>query len=125
MSLTGSNADKRIQIKPSQEAAVLLNLYNEIGNKTKWNNNHVEHGHLTIDKSSSSTNISSSGALELLDRYSPLVHFTFEGVVPLEERQVLGMIHDDFDDKLVGTSITIRGATCTESMPNEGSFGRK
>jgi Fe-S-cluster-containing dehydrogenase component len=30
LSLTGSNADTRIQIKPSQEAAILLNLYKEI-----------------------------------------------------------------------------------------------
>jgi Fe-S-cluster-containing dehydrogenase component/anaerobic selenocysteine-containing dehydrogenase len=30
LSLTGSNADRRIQIKPSQEAAILLNIYKEI-----------------------------------------------------------------------------------------------
>ena len=30
LSLTGSNADNRIQIKPSQEPAILLNIYNEI-----------------------------------------------------------------------------------------------
>jgi Fe-S-cluster-containing dehydrogenase component/anaerobic selenocysteine-containing dehydrogenase len=30
LSLTGSNADKRIQIKPSQESAILLNIYKEI-----------------------------------------------------------------------------------------------
>ena len=30
LSLTGSNADRRIQIKPSQEAAVLLNIHKEI-----------------------------------------------------------------------------------------------
>jgi Fe-S-cluster-containing dehydrogenase component len=30
LSLTGSNADKRLQIKPSQEGAVLLNIYKEI-----------------------------------------------------------------------------------------------
>lgn len=30
MSLTGSNADERISIKPSDEAVILLNLYNEI-----------------------------------------------------------------------------------------------
>lgn len=30
LSLTGSNADKRIQIKPSQEYLILLNLYKEI-----------------------------------------------------------------------------------------------
>jgi len=32
MSLTGSNADVRIPMKPSEEATVLLNLYNEIAN---------------------------------------------------------------------------------------------
>ncbi|HEC45028.1 MAG TPA: molybdopterin oxidoreductase, partial [Bacteroides sp.] len=30
LSLTGSNADRRIQIRPSDEAAILLNLYKEI-----------------------------------------------------------------------------------------------
>lgn len=30
MSITGSNADERIQIKPTQEAAILLNIYNNI-----------------------------------------------------------------------------------------------
>jgi Fe-S-cluster-containing dehydrogenase component len=30
LSLTGCNADSRIQIKPSQEAAILLNIYNDI-----------------------------------------------------------------------------------------------
>jgi Fe-S-cluster-containing dehydrogenase component/anaerobic selenocysteine-containing dehydrogenase len=30
LSLTGSNADKRIQIKPSQEAAVLMNIYKKV-----------------------------------------------------------------------------------------------
>ena len=30
LSLTGSNADKRIQIKPSQEPVILLNIYKEI-----------------------------------------------------------------------------------------------
>ncbi len=30
LSLTGSNADKRIQIKPSQEASILVNIYKEV-----------------------------------------------------------------------------------------------
>jgi Fe-S-cluster-containing dehydrogenase component/anaerobic selenocysteine-containing dehydrogenase len=34
LSLTGSNADQRIQIKPSQEAAVLLNIYKGITKET-------------------------------------------------------------------------------------------
>ncbi len=37
MSLTGSNADYRYQIKPSEEAAVLLNLYNALSGKTVYN----------------------------------------------------------------------------------------
>ncbi|MCK5067645.1 MAG: hypothetical protein KAR16_09405, partial [Bacteroidales bacterium] len=35
LSLTGSNADRRIQIKPSQEGAVLLNIYKEIVGATE------------------------------------------------------------------------------------------
>jgi len=34
MSLTGSNADYRYQIKPSEEAAILLKLYNTLAKKT-------------------------------------------------------------------------------------------
>lgn len=34
MSLTGSNADKRILMKPSQEGVILANLYNEIAKAT-------------------------------------------------------------------------------------------
>jgi molybdopterin-containing oxidoreductase family iron-sulfur binding subunit len=37
MSLTGSNADYRYQIKPSEETAVLLNLYNALSGKTVYN----------------------------------------------------------------------------------------
>ncbi len=38
LSLTGSNADKRIQIKPSQEPAILLNIYKEILKSVKKRN---------------------------------------------------------------------------------------
>lgn len=34
LSLTGSNADERIQMKPSQEAAIVANLYNLIASKS-------------------------------------------------------------------------------------------
>ena len=36
MSLTGSNADKRITIKPSQEKSIIANLYNAIASKTGY-----------------------------------------------------------------------------------------
>ncbi len=38
LSLTGSNADRRIQIKPSQEGAVLLNIYKEVVGATEKRN---------------------------------------------------------------------------------------
>ena len=37
LSLTGSNADYRYGIRPSEEAAVLMNLYNEIAKATGGN----------------------------------------------------------------------------------------
>ena len=30
LSLTGSNADRRIQMKPSEEGAILLNIYKDV-----------------------------------------------------------------------------------------------
>jgi molybdopterin-containing oxidoreductase family iron-sulfur binding subunit len=38
MSLTGSNADERIQIKPSQELAILMNIYKEVVNNVENRN---------------------------------------------------------------------------------------
>ena len=67
--------------------------------------------------------VDSSGALEILDTVSPLIKLTFENTVPLKSRQIIGM---DIDNtKLVASKVTIGGITCTESLPNEGSFGRK
>ena len=43
LSLTGSNADRRIQIKPSQEAAILLNIYNELLRESGSDGIHVPH----------------------------------------------------------------------------------
>ncbi|HEY4789313.1 MAG TPA: TAT-variant-translocated molybdopterin oxidoreductase, partial [Bacteroidales bacterium] len=36
LSLTGSNADERIQIRPSEESVILANLYNLIASKIGW-----------------------------------------------------------------------------------------
>jgi len=43
----------------------------------------------------------------------------------LQKRQVVGMHHDDQDETLLGKRITIRGKISTESLPNQGIFGRK
>ena len=70
------------------------------------------------------THITSTGVLKLLNRTSALVHLDFEEVIPLEKRQVVGMQHDDVKATLVGKRITIRGIESTQSLPNQGSFGR-
>ena len=107
--------DNRIQIES----------YNEVGTESRWNNNYSLQGQLLVDKSSSDTIIQTSGVLELLDKLDPIVNLDFEKVVPLRERQVLGMVHDDFGEKLVGDAITMRGTKCTDAIPNQGSFGRE
>ena len=114
-----------IKVKVVNDDMIHITSYNEVGEDPRWNNNYEMHGQLTIDKTSSSTVISSSGALELLDRDVELVHLTFEELVPLKSRQVLGMVHDQYGEKLVGESVTMRNIRCSESMPNKGAFGRK
>jgi len=131
-----------------------VTAYNEIGVKARENNNYVAYGNLMLNKSGvtsgskasipsnalsnlpsssprsspsvkpSCDHICSSGVLELLDRTSALVHLNFEQIVPLETRQVVGMRHDDKGKILVGKRITIREIECTDSLPNQGSFGQ-
>ncbi|MCD4664428.1 MAG: TAT-variant-translocated molybdopterin oxidoreductase, partial [Bacteroidales bacterium] len=50
MSLTGSNADVRVAMKPSDEAVVLLNLYNKIAAKSDMPTFGAEHSPVNIDK---------------------------------------------------------------------------
>jgi len=49
LSLTGSNADFRIPINPSQEGIVILNLYNKIAQKAGKNTIKVEESKINID----------------------------------------------------------------------------
>jgi len=97
-----------------------VKIYNEIGNKPKFNAQYEESGHLTIDKTAAATQLSSSGMLKLLDLNSPLLIYDFEDIVPLGTRQVPG-----FDSKtsLMATESVIRGKICKESMYNNGQFG--
>jgi len=70
------------------------------------------------------THIWSHGVLKLLNREEVLVHLDFEEIIPLQERQVIGMRHDDEDESLVAKRITIRGKISKHSIPNQGTFGR-
>jgi hypothetical protein len=104
---------------------IQITAYNEIGEKPRFNNNYEAYGLLTLYKWGTETHVESSGALKILDISSPLMKLTFEEIVPLQSRQVIGMVHNDFKEKLVATSILVWGINCTNSLPNEGSFGRK
>ena len=124
-----------------------ITSYNEVGTKRMNNMNYVAHGRLMLEKSDCSvdkpqlhlrnpdrnvisprcarTDISASGVLELLDIASALLHFDFEEILPLGNRQVIGLQHDDHLETIVAKSITIRGMKSQESLPNQGSFDRK
>ncbi len=105
--------------------AIEITAYNEIGQKHRFNNNYESYGHLNINKWGSNFTSESSGALKFVDFHLPLIYLSFEEIVPLESRQVIGMVHNDFKNKLIGSNITIQGIHCTDAIPNEGSFGRE
>jgi Fe-S-cluster-containing dehydrogenase component/anaerobic selenocysteine-containing dehydrogenase len=50
LSLTGCNADRRIQIKPSQELAVLISMYNEIKRAVENRNTNVPESPVDISR---------------------------------------------------------------------------
>jgi len=105
------------------EDIIDIKIYNEYGEKRKYNAQYNQAGHLTIDKSSDTvTKMSSSGMLELLDLKSVMVMFDFEEVFPLGTRQVLAMKSKE-KDQLMVTEIVIRNKLCKESFFNYGAFG--
>jgi len=97
-----------------------IKIYNEFGDQRKYNAQYAESGHLTIDKSSAVTALSSSGMLELLDVDAPILVYDFEEILPLGTRQVPGFRGSD---SLIATEVDIRGKLCTDSMFNLGGFG--
>lgn len=105
--------------------SILITSFNEGGNKYRYNKNYTAHGEITLDKSNNRTKIKSNGALKIIDRNKPLIHFDFEEIVPLQSRRVLGMKHDESDKTLIGRKITMNGVECTEALPNIGEFGRE
>lgn len=108
------------------KSQIKITAYNEIGDKWRLNNNYTVHGELHLTKPSpGKVWVKSSGALKVLDRYSAMVHLDFETLVPLESRQVLGMIHDCSGEQLIGDRITMRGVECWQSLPNKGTFDQQ
>ncbi|GFH44387.1 hypothetical protein CTEN210_00861 [Chaetoceros tenuissimus] len=120
----GNMFNNFLKVKVNDDV-IEIEAYNEIGDLPKFNNQYEQHGYLTIDKTQDETLITSQGVLKLLDRDSELIHLTFEEILPLSERQVLGMIHDQMEEKLIGDSVTMRGVSCEEAILNYGEFGQQ
>ena len=97
-----------------------VKIYNEIGHKANFNAQYEESGHLTIDKTTTTTQLSSSGMLKLLDLNGPILIYDFEEIVPLGTRQVPGF---GSETSLMATEAVIRDKVCKDSMYNNGQFG--
>ena len=102
---------------------ITVKQFKEVGSKQKYNNEYTQNGFLTINKSdASNVQISSGGELEILDDLVPLIHFDFEAIRDMSERQVDGMQNDD---SLIAHSEMVGNMMCLESIHNNGSFGQQ
>ena len=97
--------------------SIQVKHYNEVGDKSRYNNQYIEDGRLTIIKTNlgEESQIESSGELELLNDDMPLIHFDFEELYPLSTRRVIGLTSTDM---LIPGSIEIGGVACNESLVN-------
>eukprot|EP00573_Skeletonema_grethae_P008867 CAMPEP_0201711174 /NCGR_PEP_ID=MMETSP0578-20130828/59006_1 /ASSEMBLY_ACC=CAM_ASM_000663 /TAXON_ID=267565 /ORGANISM="Skeletonema grethea, Strain CCMP 1804" /LENGTH=816 /DNA_ID=CAMNT_0048200223 /DNA_START=396 /DNA_END=2843 /DNA_ORIENTATION=+ len=100
-----------------------IKQYREVGPKKNFNNDYVQSGLLTIDKTDpSNPQISSSGELKVLDDEVALMHFDFEGTFKIDARPIHAM---DNEDSLVAKYKVLSDTNCTESIHNMGSFGEQ
>jgi len=101
-----------------------LDAINEIGperdphSKSKFENI----GTLVIDKLDGITEISSSGELELLDVSKALLHFDFEELHGVSERQIIGL---KTEEMIRLNEVVLRGKVVNTAIWNKGSFGKQ
>eukprot|EP01083_Nonionella_stella_P078386 214505_1 len=108
--LTIDVADDKLDVK----------IYDEIGDQRQFNLKYEESGHLSIDKTTSVTQLLSSGELKLLDLDGVILMYDFEEILPLGTRKVPGFRSDS---GLMKDVIKIRGEVCSDSIYNQGQFG--
>lgn len=99
---------------------------NEIGSEPiKHNFDYTQSGRLVISKSENETSIEGSGQLALLDQSASLLHFSFEAILPLSTRDILGLglVPRAGTYKPRMESVPVNGMDCTEVIPNVGEFG--
>lgn len=106
------------------ENSLQVDAINEIGpNIDFYSKSEFENiGSLVIDKSSETSEITSSGELEVLDVSRPLLHFTFEEIHGINERQVLGLQTNKI---LRPNKVVLRDTVVYNAIWNQGSFGKQ
>ena len=116
-----------LQVEVSDEE-FLIKSYNEFGEKWRWNGNYTQYGSLNVRKSDDDhLTIRSDGVLKVFDPSGPLIWLRFDqsDTYSLKDRQIIGLKYDQFQQTLLGHSVTIRNKTSTIGMNNFGAFGRK
>jgi hypothetical protein len=125
----GNKFNNFLSVEIIGDDSIRIKAFNEVGTiKMGENNTYTQFGEISVTKANGNgngngngldaTTIESDGVLELLDvEDGPLIRFDFEKIVSMATHQVLGLKNGD--------EINVRGITCTESMKNEGIFGRK
>lgn len=99
---------------------------NEIGSKQITQNfDYKQSGRLVISKSGNETSIEGSGQLALLDQSASMLHFSFEAILPLSTRDILGLglVPGSGAYKPRMESVQVNGIDCTDVIPNVGEFG--
>ncbi len=107
--------------------SIHVEALNEIGRKyDQYSKSEFEViGSLSIDKKAGSggTSIESSGDLQIIDAaWDPLIHFTFEELHSVGDRQVLGLIDWPF---IIPKKVNMRGVTVKDTIFNQGAFGQQ
>lgn len=103
--------------------AIVIKNFIEVGSKPKFNNEYIENGSVVIDKSNpTDIKISASGDLAILDDSVALIHFDFEALHEMSERQVHGL---QSDNSLIAYDQIVGGRYCTKSIHNIGTFGQQ
>jgi hypothetical protein len=104
-----------------------LTQYNELAdsNQASYNLNYEKFGSLTIDKSGTKTKFGSSGSLKFLNKWAPMLHYDFEVIHGIEDRQVLGLKDEDKAQNLIALEMTIRGKTVNQAIWNKGAMSEQ
>ncbi|WP_226996589.1 LamG domain-containing protein [Thalassotalea crassostreae] len=113
--VTRGNFFTNFQTIDVSDDKIKMTLLRHYGEDTS-DGNYREAGILSVDKSGSSTKISSSGELALLATKSKLLNYTFEQDYAEQDRPINGLSEKK-------SSYVLDGKRCERVLPNLGTFG--